>query len=92
MLRDDIKAIILDRMFDLGQGIIDHTDLPDILADEISLLVEKPGKKFVITHKGEEISYAPQDRNSEDLLRKMLTLANVGFAETDDAIIIGKSF
>ena len=92
MLRDDIKAIILDRLFDMSQGAIDKEDLPDILADEISLMVKKLGKRFVIIANGKELSYTPQDRNSEDQLRKILNLSNIGFAETDDAIIIGKSF
>jgi len=91
MLRDDIKATILDRMFDLSQGIIDNADLPDILADEISLLIEKHGKRLIIIQDGNEITYTPQDENSDSRLKAMLKAANVGFVEADDAIIIGKN-
>lgn len=91
MLRDDIRSIILDRMFDLGNGFIDSSDLPDILADEIMLLIEKPGKTVVISCNGQTVSYTPMDRHSEDRLRKILKNSNIGFAETDDAILIGKT-
>lgn len=92
MLRDDIKSTILDRLFDLSQGAIDHADLPDILADEIMLLIGRPGKKIVIFCDGKEtLSYTPVDRSGEDKLRKILKYSNIGFAETDDAILIGKT-
>ena len=41
MLRDEIKDLILDRIADHGAGKVSLLDLPDILADEISILVEE---------------------------------------------------
>lgn len=92
MLRDAIKSIILDRMYDLGQGFISPTDLPDILADEISLLLDKSGKRLIIVQDGHEITYTPDQTEDSELLKTMLERANIGFAEVDNAIIIGKSF
>jgi len=39
MEREDVKNLILDRMADIGEGTISLIDLPDILADEITLLI-----------------------------------------------------
>lgn len=39
--REAIKNLILDRIADYGAGTINILDLPDILADEIMILLEE---------------------------------------------------